>query len=491
MKLEELLNGITSVEKDMEITGLTLDSRQVQSGNAFIALAGSKCHGLLFARQAVRRGAVTVIYEKVNDCAALLKDLIGFNLIEVENLGQLVGEMGARFYNYPSRQLDVIGITGTNGKTSCSQFLAQTLGDCGVIGTLGWGEPGKLHETKNTTPDALSIQKVLARFVKQRKKTAVLEVSSHGLDQGRVNGIDFTGAVVTNISRDHLDYHESMEAYVQAKLELMNKPGLKFVVVNLDDDYSRRFVDAAAQDVAVWGFSTEERRSEHVEVISAINVKHSDDGIEFEACWNNKREAVKVPIFGAFNLENALAVFTALIAMNIPFKEAAKNMNKLRPIPGRMERFIFSGDSPAVFVDYAHTPDALKKVLSGLRMHCGKTLWVIFGCGGDRDRGKRAQMGQIAVQFADRVVLTNDNPRGENPEQIIKDILSGCGSAAAEVIQDRKSAIRTVIERASTGDMVLVAGKGHEDYQEINGQKKPFSDAVVVTESLHTYKRLT
>ena len=491
MKLGELLDGITCVEKDMEITGLALDSRQVQSGNAFIALAGSKQHGLIYAGQAVKQGAIAVIYEKVKGCAELLKNISGFNLIEVENLRGVVGEIAARFYNHPSRQLNVIGITGTNGKTSCSQFLAQALNDSGIIGTLGWGDPGKLHKTINTTPDALSIQKILAGYVKQQKKTVVMEVSSHGLDQGRINGVDFTGAVVTNISRDHLDYHVSMEAYVQAKLELMNKPGLKFLVVNLDDDYSSQFINSAAQDVAVWGFSAQGKKSGQFESITAANEKHSAEGIEFEACWNNKRVTINTPVFGEFNLENVLAVFTTLIAMNKSPEEAARKMNILQPVPGRMERFKLSSGSPIVFVDYAHTPDALDKVLAGLKKHCKKVLWVIFGCGGDRDQGKRAQMGQIAVQFADQVVLTNDNPRGEDPECIIKDILSGCKSKTIEVIQDRKTAINKVIERASPGDMVLIAGKGHEEFQEINGKRIPFSDVVVVKESLQIYKKLT
>lgn len=484
MKLGELLNGITDVEADMDVTGLTLDSRRVESGDAFIALAGSKYHGLKFAGQAVRQGAVAVIYEKVAGSAELLKGLIGTNLIGVKDLSVVVGDIAARFYNHPSRQLGILGITGTNGKTSCSQFLSQVLEDCGVIGTLGWGDADHLDECINTTPDALSIQKMLAEFVKQRKKSAALEVSSHGLDQGRVNGIEFTGAVVTNISRDHLDYHESMDAYVQAKIQLMGKPGLKFAVFNLDDDYCERFIDAVPQGVAIWGFSKDGRDSDKAEVITAEHVKQTDEGTEFEARWNDLRVEIKTPLFGEFNVENVLSVFTTLIAMKMPVKEAAEKMSSLRPIAGRMERIISEGDAPVVFVDYAHTPDALNKVLSGLRKHCGKRLWVIFGCGGERDTGKRAEMGRIAVKLADQVVLTNDNPRGENSNQIIKDILSGCSTSEVEILPDRDAAIRSVIQRASEDDMVLVAGKGHENYQEINGEKIPFSDAAVASDAL-------
>ncbi len=489
MKLEELLDGITVVEADMDVTGITLDSRQVESGDAFIALAGSKYHGLKFAGQAVRQGAVAVIYEKVAESAELLKGLIGANLIGVDDLSRVAGDIAARFYRHPSRKLDVLGITGTNGKTSCSQFLAQALDECGVLGTLGWGDPDHLHECLNTTPDALSNQKILAEFIKQRKKAAAIGVSSHGLDQGRVNGIEFTGAVVTHISRDHLDYHESMEAYVQAKLELMNKPGLKFAVVNLDDDYCQRFIDAVPQGVDKWGFSKAGRGSENTEVIKAVDVKHTAEGTEFETLWRDQRVVIKTPLFGEFNVENVLAVFATLIAMKTPVKEAAKKLSHLKPIPGRMERYISAGDSPVVFVDYAHTPDAINKVLSGLRKHCRNSLWVIFGCGGERDSGKRAEMGRIAAKLADQVVLTNDNPRGENPKQIIEDIMSGCNTAGIEINQDRDAAIRSVIQRASKDDMVLVAGKGHENYQEINGDKIPFSDSVVVSDALQARSR--
>lgn len=490
MKLGELLNDSTVVEADMDVTGLALDSREVEGGDAFIALAGSQYHGLKFASQAVRKGAVAVIYEKAAESADWLKGLKGANLIGVEDLGRVVGEIAARFYGYPSKQLSVLGITGTNGKTSCSQFLAQALDDCGVIGTLGWGDPDHLHECINTTPDALSNQKMLSEFVNQRKKAAAIEVSSHGLDQGRVNGIEFTGAVVTNISRDHLDYHPSMEAYVQAKLKLMNKPGLKFAVVNLDDDYFQRFIDAIPRGVVVWGFSKSGRGSEKVEVITAADVKHTAEGTEFEVHWNSQRNVIKTPLFGEFNVENVLAVYTVLIAMKVPAKEAAEKMSRLRPVPGRMERYVSEGDSPVVFVDYAHTPDALNQVISGLRKHCRNKLWVIFGCGGERDKGKRSEMGRIAVNLADKVVITNDNPRGEDPKQIIEDILSGCSSTVAiEINQDRNAAIRSVIQRASKGDMVLVAGKGHEDYQEINGNKIPFSDAAVVSEALQLRRR--
>ncbi len=409
-------------------------------------------------------------------------------MIAVEDLGQKLGDIAARFYGNPSGFMDVIGITGTNGKTSCSHFLSQMLDDCGIIGTLGWGEWGKLSKTLNTTPDALETQRVLAELLNDKKKIVAMEVSSHGLEQGRVNGVTFKGAVFTNISRDHLDYHGTMEAYLQAKLALLNKPGLTFAVVNLDDFYSDQIIAAVPETVVLWGISVHGKTLASCECVCAENIIHKLDGIEFDVRWRGNCQRVNVPLYGDFNSENVLTVLAVMLAMGGALPEAVKKLQFIRPVTGRMERYGGDGQ-PLIFVDYAHTPDALDKVLSSLRKHCGQNLWVVFGCGGNRDKGKRPEMGRIAEQWADHVIITDDNPRFENGLVIVNDILAGCSSAGrnlgkVEVIQNREQAIQNVIARAAEKDCIVVAGKGHEHYQESNGLQIAFSDSQVVIEAL-------
>ncbi len=516
--LKDILNGLVSLpdQGDMPIAtlspaleivvaGLVLDSREVLSGDVFIALVGAKQHGLAHVEQAINNGACAVIFDPAGNGRQLAESLHGIAsrfvpMIAVENLGLKLGELAARFYGDPSRFMTVIGITGTNGKTSCSQFLSQVLDDCGVIGTLGWGEWGRLNKTLNTTPDALAIQKMLAELLKNKKHAVAMEVSSHGLEQGRVNGVMFKGAVFTNISRDHLDYHGTMNAYVRAKLTLLKQPGLAFAVVNLDDVYSERIIAACPESVQVWQFSAKGKTSDSGECVNAENIRHKTDGIEFDIRWRNQVQQVKVPLYGDFNVENVLAVLTVMLAMGISLHEAVKRLASIKPVDGRMERFGAEAD-PLVFVDYAHTPDALDKVLSSLRKHCKQDLWVVFGCGGNRDTGKRPQMGKIAEHWADHVVITDDNPRYENGLDIVNDILAGCrstakdgGSVAAgmepvrpakvEVIQNREQAIQKVVASAAENDCIVIAGKGHEQYQESNGVCLPFSDRQVVIDAL-------
>lgn len=495
MTLKDLLEGFVpfpnaglAMAEDTPITGLALDSRQVVDGNVFIALAGSTQHGLVHVAQALDKGVCAVVFDPAGGGERLAGQINTLPMIAVDDLSLKLGGIAARFYGAPSEFMTVIGITGTNGKTSCSQFLSQLLDDCGIIGTLGWGEWGKLEKTLNTTPDALETQRILAELRKDNKKIVAMEVSSHGLEQGRVNGVTFKGAVFTNISRDHLDYHGTMDAYLQAKLALLDKPGLAFAVVNLDDEYSSRIIAAVPESVALWGTSVQGKTLASCECVSAENILHKADGIEFDARWRDDSRRVKVPLYGDFNAENVLTVLAVMLAMGVSMAEALKKLPGIQPVTGRMERFGGAGQ-PLVFVDYAHTPDALDKVLSSLRKHCQKALWVVFGCGGNRDAGKRPQMGRIAGQWADHVVITDDNPRFENGRDIVNDILAGCGNAAGdkwEVIQNREQAIRQVMARASEKDCIVVAGKGHEDYQEINGVKIPFSDSQVVIDALKT-----
>ncbi len=488
--LKDLLYGFTVFQdqSDMSITGLVLDSRAVVGGDVFIALAGAKQHGLMHVEQAIDNGANAVIFDPAGDGWQLADTLRRsvpnlVQMIAVENLGLKLGELAARFYGDPSRFMNVIGITGTNGKTSCSQFLGQMLDDCGIIGTLGWGEWGKLNKTLNTTPDALAIQKILAELLTGKKRTVAMEVSSHGLEQGRVNGVTFKGAVFTNISRDHLDYHGTMEAYVQAKLALLKMPGLAFVVVNLDDEYAKKIIAACPQSVQLWQFSIKGKIAHSGECVRAENIVHNADGIEFDVYWLTGIQQIKVPLFGDFNVENALAALTVMLAVGISFDEAAKKLADIKPIDGRMER-IGTENDPLVFVDYAHTPDALDKVLRSLRKHCKQDLWVVFGCGGNRDKGKRPQMGKIAEHWADHVVITDDNPRYENGLDIVNDILAGCRSGKVDVIQNREQAIQKAVTNAAKNDCIVIAGKGHEQYQEINGVQQLFSDRRAAMEAL-------
>jgi len=582
MQLKKLLEGFCpslAMESDKPVSGLTLDSRQAVAGNLFIALAGSRQHGLTHAEQALLNGACAVVFDPAGNGKQLAEQINAAHsinnvpIIAIDNLSFVVGDIAARFYGQPSRLLNVIGITGTNGKTSCSQFLGQLLDDCGIIGTLGWGEWGKLNKTLNTTPDAVAIQKILAELVKLNKRAVAMEVSSHGLEQRRVNGVYFKGAVFTNISRDHLDYHGTMEAYLQAKLALLNKPGLEFAVVNLDDAYSKRIIAAIPESVTIWGVSAKGLSPDSGESVVAENILYKEDGIEFDIRWTTAGmqddctdagdratqgavaeleqcreqlsttvatqqnllkgavQRVVVPLYGNFNSENILCVLAVLLAMGVSLADAADKLTQIKPVAGRMERF-GGKTAPLVFVDYAHTPDALEKVLSSLRKHCHGALWVVFGCGGNRDAGKRPQMGSIAAQWADHVIITDDNPRFENSRDIINDILAGCGSTIAddcmdaggttpgmeevdsrleqrsrtmqgaivddcmdaggrtmqgaivEIIENREQAIHYAIARADDNDCIVIAGKGHEDYQEINGVQHPFSDQQVVIDAL-------
>lgn len=492
MKLGELLKGLligserhSNIADALEVRGLVLDSRIVETGDLFIALTGAKQHGLTHINEVINKGACAVLFDPSGEGNELAGAITDIPVILVENLGLVLGELAARFYGNPSKVLDVIGITGTNGKTSCSQFLGQLLDSCGIIGTLGWGEWGQLNKTVNTTPDALTVQQILAEFVKGKKQTVAMEVSSHGIDQGRVNGVHFKGAVFTNISRDHLDYHGSMEAYLAAKLKLLQAPGLRFVVVNLDDASCNAIIAAAPKSVEVWGVSTQGRRVSSGKSVHAEGIQHTLAGIEFDVRWQGDVQRINAPLYGDFNAENLLCVLAVMLAMGQSLAEAANKVKSIKPITGRMERCGTQANELSVFVDYAHTPDALYRVLASLRKHCNKALWVVFGCGGNRDAGKRPQMGSIAEQWADRIVVTDDNPRFEDNVEIAKEVLAGCSLDKAVLIQDRKQAIQHVIANAAANDCVVIAGKGHESYQEINGVQYPFNDKQVAEEALH------
>jgi len=485
MNITELLDGLLEDPLEIniaDIKGIALDSRKVKKDFVFLAVAGAVEHGLVYAKKAIENGAVAIVYEAKGSEKFSLA-LFDCYKVEVKGLAEKLGVIADRFYQSPSKKMDVIGITGTNGKTTCSQFLAQLIPDSAVIGTLGWGEQGELNKTLNTTPDALDIQHILACFVAQKKKTVVMEVSSHGLEQGRVNAVNFKGAVFTNLSRDHLDYHGSMAAYLAAKLVLFKRPELQFVIVNLDDKNGKIFLNATKSHVKHWAFSAKGKHSDFAENVVAEEVDCSLNGIEFFVCWKKQKILVQSKIVGNFNLENILAVITVRLAQGESLEVAVSKVNELTPVSGRMERFGGRG-RPFVFVDFAHTPDALEKLLTGLRKQCSQKLWLVFGCGGNRDKGKRAQMGAIAEKLADRVIITDDNPRLEESKQIINDIRQGFINNKYDVIQNREKAIYQVINQAEKDDCIVIAGKGHENYQEIQGVKHSFSDQLVTQQAL-------
>lgn len=481
MKISELLN----FDSELQISNLTLNSNDVTENSVFIALKGTNHHGLNYAKSAIEKGAMAVLFD--NEDAKLADEMLADSnalKIPVADLAKNLGEIAARFYGEPSKKMNVIGITGTNGKTSCSQFLAQTLENCGVIGTIGWGKIGELKQTLNTTPDALTVQKMLATLKNDGCENVAMEVSSHGLAQGRVNGVQFKGAIFTNFSRDHLDYHGTMEAYLETKLKLFNSPNLEFAVINLDDEMSSKIIAVIPEGVEIIGITTKNKIAPRGQTLHAENIELNLSGIHCDAVWQNQKQPLHIPLIGKFNLENVLCVLATMLKLGIDLNDAAQRLKNVKPVSGRMEKFGGENNQPLVIVDYAHTPDALEKVLSGLRLHTKEKLSVVFGCGGNRDKGKRAQMGRVAEELADYVIITDDNPRFESSEDIIEDILSGFFNNEAKVIYDRAIAIKRAIEHAEAEDCVLIAGKGHEDYQEINGERLPFSDAECVKKIL-------
>ena len=384
MKLEQLLEGLVKISENdlrriqgVEIGGLAIDSRRANKGDLFMALAGSKQHGLSYAQAAIGNGVSAVLFDPAGAGNRLAQTIAGIPLIPIENLGNALGNLAARFYGEPTRHLNVMGITGTNGKTSCSQFLGQMLDDCGIIGTLGWGKWEQLNDTVNTTPDALTLQTIMAEFVNSTTKNVAMEVSSIGLDQGRVNGVQFTGAVFTNFTRDHLDYHETMSAYLDAKLQLMRMPGLKFAVINLDDDSWETIASTVPRSTTLWGVSANGNHWNLGENLVANHLEHTDQGIQFAVQWRGVTQRFKVPLYGDFNVENVLCVLSVMLAMGHRFDESATKMQSIQPIKGRMERCGTTVADMSVFVDYApHTGCAVSSIVQ-----LTKTLQpILVGC---------------------------------------------------------------------------------------------------------------
>jgi len=483
--LSHLLSIPLPADIDREITGLATDSRQLKAGHVFIALAGEKTHGAQFIDKALQQGAAAILKEHSAAEISLLAEKVP--CVSIPNLSQQLGTIAAQFYQHPSQQMNVIGITGTNGKTSTSHFIAQLLhqySPCGLIGTLGYGVYGKLQLGLFTTPDALTLQGVFAQLRAQHVAQVVMEVSSHGLAQARIQGTQFDTAVFTNLSRDHLDYHHSMEEYGAAKQLLFTHYHVRTAVINIDDAFGHNLLHHLPSSVKALRYSLHHPM---VEIYAKI-LRHDAEGYHIKLYTPWGKGEVLIPLLGEFNISNVLAAVSVLLNHGIAFDELLNLLPTLRPVKGRMEK-LGGGAQPTVVVDYAHTPDALQQTLHALRKHTQGKLWCVFGCGGDRDQGKRPLMGKIAEELAEHVILTNDNPRHENPQIILQGILAGIHNpAAVQVIPERQAAIEYALQHAHANDIVLIAGKGHEDYQQIGDQRLNFSDQAVVKtclESLH------
>ncbi|WP_027070664.1 UDP-N-acetylmuramoyl-L-alanyl-D-glutamate--2,6-diaminopimelate ligase [Novilysobacter defluvii] len=490
--LSRLLPDVPAIPAGLEVTGLVMDSRRVEPGDAFVAIAGFGTHGLAFAGQARESGAAAILFEP----PAPAEHPAPADAIAVPGLRSRLGEMGDAFHGRPSAAMDVVGVTGTNGKTSTVQLLAQAWEALDVhaatIGTLGVGLGGQLVPTGFTTPLVLQTHELLGQLRDAGARAVAMEVSSHALDQGRVDGVHFDVALFTNLSRDHLDYHGDMEAYGAAKARLFAWPGLKAAVVNLDDPHGRRLAEDLADGVRLVGVSS---RGVSDATLSAINLQLDDAGIGFELATGTGQHTVRSPLLGRFNVDNLLAVAGALYALDVPPARIAGVLGALQPVHGRMTRLGGASGAgpvqPLVVVDYAHTPDALLQALDAVRGHAAERVLCVFGCGGERDRGKRPEMAVIARDRADVVIVTDDNPRGEDGDVIVADILAGLDATPDGVRllveRDRRRAIERAIASARVGDVVLVAGKGHEPYQEIAGVRHPFDDAQVARAALERW----
>jgi UDP-N-acetylmuramoyl-L-alanyl-D-glutamate--2,6-diaminopimelate ligase len=486
-RLADLLDRIADTRQagDTVVRGLTLDSRQVHAGDAFIALRGARAHGITFAPAALAQGASAVIAETPAPTPASGESRGEAPLIWVDDLRDRVGEIAARFFGRPSSALRTIGVTGTNGKTSIVQLLAAALNGLGqraaTIGTLGAGFVGALRAGERTTPDAISVQALLAEFRDHGASHVAMEVSSHALEQGRVNAVGFEVAVFTNLTRDHLDYHGTMEAYGAAKARLFAWPGLQSAVINVDDAFGRTLASRLQAGTQRLRYALEAQDAE----VRAGDVRASDAGLAFTLHTPWGSGAVQSALLGRFNVYNLLAVAATLGALGQPFAHIVKALQTLAPVPGRMNRLGGGNAQPLVVVDYAHTPDALEQALGSLRAHCAGRLVCVFGCGGERDAGKRPLMGAIAERLADRVIVTDDNPRSEDGAAIVRQIVAGLARPERAVVErDRAAAIALALRSAHGGDAVLIAGKGHEPYQEIGGQRLPFDDLDVARRAL-------
>ena len=534
MALGELL-AADPAHADVVVTGLTLDSRDVAPGELYLALPGRATHGLEHAADAIRRGAVAVatvpgaLAGRPRAAAALeavrTPDGARAHVLEIDGLESSAGALASRFFDAPDAALRIVAVTGTDGKTSVCRFLAGALARLGTragyIGTIGWGvvadEPRRaagrsgegdgaapasgLAPSALTTPDAVALVRMLAALRDAGCEAVAMEASSHGIAEGRLEGLAIDVAVLTNLGRDHLDYHGTVEAYGRAKARLFDAPGLNVAVLNANDALGAELAARLARRgetgepaprVVTFAVAPAARgASGPAADIVAERVAQDPDGLRFELVEGAARSRVSSPLLGRFNVDNLLAARAALRALGAGFEPSASALGAARPVPGRMERVAAPAGpdgsparGPVAIVDFAHTADALGAAIAAARAHCPGRLHVVFGCGGDRDRGKRAPMAR-AAEAADRVVLTDDNPRTEPSGRIIDDVLAGFADPSrVAVVPDRRDAIERTVAEAGDRDVVLVAGKGHEAHQIVGTERRPFSDREAVREAL-------
>ncbi|MCF6191227.1 MAG: UDP-N-acetylmuramoyl-L-alanyl-D-glutamate--2,6-diaminopimelate ligase [Cocleimonas sp.] len=478
--LAKLLYNIADVPSTMDVavSSVTQDSREVSSGCLFVALKGAQQHGMTYAERAEFLGAVAIIFEADESLQSIEANIPQF---EITDLRESLGLIADRFYSSPSQSLQMVGITGTDGKTSVSHFMAQAINNCAVIGTIGLGLLNDLKTATHTTPDVINVHKNLFEMKQQGVATVAMEVSSHALDQGRVAGVAFDVVVLTNLSRDHLDYHKTVEAYADAKENLFHWSNLKAAVINLDDKFGRKVAEKVSQTQTIVGYGIGKAGDYPAGTLVAVDTKFTVSGICAVVQYGSQKGQLAVSVLGRFNLSNLLAALGAMLGLGVAFNDAISQLNKVQTVAGRMEKVggVLS-QSILTVVDFAHTPNALMSVLKALREHLGNessNLICVFGCGGDRDAGKRPLMAAVAEKYADVVIATDDNPRTESPELIMRDIVAGFENKEAVTIEhDRSAAIYKALKQAKSGDAVLIAGKGHETGQILATGTIPFND---------------
>lgn len=484
MNLQSLLSPWVDVNlEDLDILHIENDSRSVVPGSLFFAYPGALADGRNYIANAIENGAVAILIEPEGFVSS---EKLSVPLISLPGLKERLAEIAARFYQDPSKQLKVIGITGTNGKTTIAYQLAFARDllqeKSAYIGTIGQGLVNDLKTLVNTTPDGICLQRLLHEYLNAKVQTVCMEVSSHALCEGRANNIAFTEAIYTNLSQEHLDYHKTMEEYAKAKAKLFAMPTLHRAIINIDDEFASVMLDACQESCQIITYGLSETAN-----FQAYACEYDISGCRFKVRSSYGDRTLICKGAGEFNVYNSLAIFASLVVSGYSVIKATEVIANIEPVAGRME---LVAQSPNVFVDYSHTPDALENALSSLvslreTSHSTGKIWAIFGCGGDRDPSKRPVMGEVASRLADCVVVTSDNPRTEDPQKIVDDIMQGISSSTnAKIIISRAEAIQLVLTKAKPTDIILIAGKGHEDYQIIGTEKIHFSDKQVVQEQM-------
>lgn len=457
---------------NMQFNDIYLDSQQVASNSIFIAIQGQNNHGIDYLQQVIKAGAKIVFTDKP------FLNKTSIKVIYVKNLVDKLASFSNWFYNYPSKDMQVIGVTGTNGKTSVTHYAAQLCSKyykTAILGTLGNGVVGKLVSSANTTLDTVALNRTLANLNSQKVKIVLMEVSSHAIALGRVVGIEFSAVALTQVTRDHLDFHGTIEVYHRVKQDLFTKYNAKIWILNIDDKVGIKLNAMQPPKVNIIRYAIKNKA-----LINASNIQLLATGIVADINILNNKFKLTSSLFGKFNIENLMCVIGICQSLALPIDKIIKQMTSLKAISGRMEVVL---NQPVVIIDYAHTPDALESILKAVKLHLNKQkLWLVFGCGGDRDTGKRPLMANIACQYADEIILTDDNPRFELPANIITDIMSGIDTSFKNIqcIHDRQQAINLAIKSANVDDVIIIAGKGHENYQDIKGVKYSMSDAKIV-----------